>query len=193
MLLLLVLSCVREPGPHPGEEGEVTFWEVLDPGDYAFTACSSNYTEAVGAASEAVPDGSWVIYRVLEDAEDAVSASCSYLDADTCKDVEEVVWTIDGHVLSRGEELEVNADGDCVLLADAVYEVHDEGETGTAVIDIQWRLEGDCEAYEAEVSAESENGYGMAACTTYLESPLAFLKADGEDGFVDTQLATKAP
>ena len=193
MLTLILLSCTREPGPHPGEEGEIAFWEVLDPGEYENTACSSNYVEALGSADEVVVDGSWVMYRVLDGLEQAMSTDCTHLDADSCKDVDELVWDIDGHVIRRIEPLAVTADSDCTLVADAVYEVHDEGETGTALTDIQWRLEGDCDAYEAEVSAEAENGYGMAACHTYLESSLGFLRSDGEDGYLDKELSEAAP
>ncbi len=190
-MLLLLLSCAREPGPHPGEEGKVTFWEVLDPGEYVLDACSSEYEENLGSASEAVPNGSWVIYRVLEGGQEALTSTCSHLDADTCNDAEELVWSVDGSVIRRSEGLEVGVDGDCMLLGDVVYEVHDEGETGLAVIDVQWRLEGaECDAYEERVSSESENGYGMAACNTLLESDLGFIKADEEDGFVDKELSS---
>lgn len=165
----------RDPGPSDDEFGQIFFWRVVgsevDFGDEC--------TDDEGFRDEIEPiefeKNSFLVYKVDDDGKTATDQDCSRVDGSTCDDSDlDIEYDIDDHTLTYDQEAQRDTltSWACDLEVDGFWTLTDKGETMDFVVDLSVLLvdqEGandtnNCEAAEADIKAQSENGKGFDGC-----------------------------
>ena len=182
-LFLSCLACLgpREAGPLEDEWGQVLFWEV--------TALESDATACTDAADfqdaldlPPLEPNTFFIVRVADDGRTAVAADCTETRAETCTDLDDFVFDIDGNVLEYVEPPEVVSSGlGCEVAVAPVWTMIDDGDIGALEVSITFPFDGDpddCASLDADIATLGNNGDGLMDCAATLTADLEFFTAD---------------
>lgn len=181
---LLLTACGRSPGPNPEEYGQLTYW-LLNQATPTATNCTDD--PRFDALHIEPPDfyaASWYyIYRVNEGGRTATGYDCTdaqAYDPKSCWPLPERVWQIADHVATLDFEMTSSslATG-CELKPSGRIRLVDEGDQGTARMEVRYELVGDkdtCDAVEAEIRSNSRNGMGLRDCVHGLDEVIIFAR-----------------
>jgi hypothetical protein len=170
----------RAAGPHPEDEGLVTYWRVTG-SDSSNVDCTDASDWASVTAGNEFPLDSFFMYRVEPGGAEARGQSCETLDPSSCSDSGELFSVSDNMLTYDADADVIPGDADCDLLLWSSWMLHDDGETGTFALDISFSYspdDGSCDYFEEAVVAGSTNGFGMESCTLSVTADLALEKIE---------------
>jgi hypothetical protein len=168
--LLGACSVARAPGPHPDDEGKITYWLVLS-SEGSVNQCTDAQSWETLINPPQFDPYSYIIYRVEDGGATAMGQDCARLSPSSCNDTEQI-FAVDGHTLTSVlPDQTVLQQGGCSLVLHSRWEIEDHGPEAAFLLPTSFEYVGDaeaCETLEAQVREESPNGYGLEECTTGL-------------------------
>jgi hypothetical protein len=179
---LACTSVQREPGPHEEERGRVTFWEVTDL-TLSDEGCTDDPGFADALVTPALEPNTFFMYAVSDDGTVAVAQDCTELSADSCSEVVDLTFEVDGHELvwiDQGDEV-IARSPVCEVFGRQAWSFVDGGETATLDVVIDFPFEGTdngCDELDEQLAEQGSNGYGLATCEVVLSARLAFTLVD---------------
>jgi hypothetical protein len=171
-LMALLGGCgfEREPGPHPEDEGKITYWLVLGSEGTTSQCTDAQSWDALINPPQFDPY-TYIIYRVEDGGGEAMGQDCARLSPSSCTDTDQI-FEIDGSTLTAQlPDQTVLQQGGCSLILHSHWEIEDKGPDGVFLLPTTFEYVGDeaaCATLEAQVIEESPNGFGLENCTTGL-------------------------
>jgi len=179
---LLLAACGRSPGPHPEEYGQLTYW-LLNQATPTSADCTDDPRfDSLRLEPPDFYSASWYyIYRVNEGGQTATGYDCTNAqayDPHACWPLPEQVWQIADHVATLDFDVAATSLGSgCVLKPSGRVQIFDEGDRGTARVEVRYQLVGDaCDDLEAHIRANSQNGKGLRDCVHGLDEVILFAR-----------------
>ena len=182
-LALLTAACgPREAGVTESDHGSIFYWEVTS-ADSTFNDECTDDEDLREASTPNFEENTFIIYRVADDGQTAISQDCDTTSASSCSDDgDPIVFDIDGTELiyDPGPEVEDVENSACDLQNDQRWVLTDNGETMTMALELLFNHVGDvdlCAAVEQQLEAQSGNGQGLDGCAITLNVEAEFHSA----------------
>ena len=182
-LALLTAACgPREAGVTESDHGSIFYWEVTS-ADSTFNDECTDDEDLREASTPNFEENTFIIYRVADDGQTAISQDCDTTSASSCSDDDDpIVFDIDGTELiyDPGPEVEDVENSACDLQNDQRWVLTDNGETMTMALELLFNHVGDvdlCAAVEQQLEAQSGNGQGLDGCAITLNVEAEFHSA----------------
>jgi hypothetical protein len=176
-LVGLTAACGRDAGPSEDDRGKITYW-LVNSGSDGQEQCT-DHSDFRDLFPTMPPLNAGVayyyIYRVSTDGRSAVDMSCQSDSMNQCTPNSDVIWKIDGHVLTTRITQVIGNQASCKVTWVDDIRLEDKGGEAEALDHVTFVLEGeDCDDLDASVKEQSPNGFGLRDCVAERKSHAIF-------------------